>query len=87
MDGCQHIAEIDRVTPSADGCEDCLRTGDWWVHLRLCQTCGHVGCCDESPNRHARAHYLSTDHSVIRSFEQGESWLWCFKDEVGVEDG
>jgi uncharacterized UBP type Zn finger protein len=85
VDGCQHIAEINEVTPSAAGCEDCLRTGDWWVHLRLCQTCGHVGCCDESPNRHATAHFGATGHPVIRSFEPGESWLWCFVDELGVE--
>jgi len=85
VDGCQHIAEINEVTPSAAGCEDCLRTGDWWVHLRLCQTCGHVGCCDESPNRHATAHFGATEHPVIRSFEPGESWLWCFVDEVGEE--
>jgi uncharacterized UBP type Zn finger protein len=84
-EGCLHIAEISEVTPSAGGCEDCLRTGDWWVHLRLCQTCGHVGCCDESPNRHATAHFGATMHPVIRSFEPGESWLWCFVDEVGVE--
>ena len=85
MDACQHFAEIQVVTPSAEGCEDCLRIGAWWVHLRLCQTCGHVGCGDESPNRHATAHYGETGHPVIRSFEPGENWLWCFVDEVGVE--
>lgn len=85
VDGCQHFAEIQDVTPSADGCEDCLRVGAWWVHLRLCQTCGHVGCCDESPNRHATAHFGATGHPVIRSFEPDENWLWCFVDEVGVE--
>jgi len=85
MDACQHFAEIQVVTPSAEGCEDCLRIGAWWVHLRLCQTCGHVGCCDESPNRHATAHYGATGHPVIRSFEPDENWLWCFVDEVGVE--
>ena len=88
MDGCAHIDEFGHlpVTPSAAGCEDCLRTGDWWVHLRLCQTCGHVGCCDESPNKHATAHYQGTGHPVVRSFEPGEAWLWCFADEVGVEN-
>ena len=88
MDGCLHIEELGRssVTPSAAGCEDCLRIGAWWVHLRLCQTCGHVGCCDESPNRHASAHFTSIGHPVIRSFEPDEAWAWCFVDEVGVED-
>jgi uncharacterized UBP type Zn finger protein len=85
VDGCEHFAQIQEVTPSAEGCEDCLRMGAWWVHLRLCQTCGHVGCCDESPNRHATAHYGATGHPVIRSFEPDENWLWCFVDEVGVE--
>jgi uncharacterized UBP type Zn finger protein len=85
MDGCQHIAEIGQVTRSADGCEDCLRIGSWWFHLRLCQACGRVGCCDESPNRHASAHFGATGHPVIRSIEPGESWLWCFVDEIGVE--
>lgn len=87
MDGCEHIGELGHrpVTPSAAGCEDCLRNGTWWVHLRLCQTCGHVGCCDESPNKHATAHFHATGHPVVRSFEPGESWSWCFVDEVGVE--
>ena len=73
------------MTPSADGCEDCLRIGGEWLHLRLCLTCGHVGCCDESPNRHATAHFGATGHPVMRSFEPDESWLWCFVDEIGVE--
>ena len=85
MADCLHFAQIQQVTPSADGCEDCLRTGDWWVHLRLCLTCGHVGCCDESPNRHATAHFQAVDHPVIRSFEPNESWIWCFIDEEGLE--
>jgi uncharacterized UBP type Zn finger protein len=61
-------------------------TGAWWVHLRLCLTYGHVGCCDESPNRHATAHFHQTGHPVIRSFEPGESWIWCFVDELDFED-
>ncbi len=89
MDGCDHILEIlanpPSLTPSAKGCEDCLRTGSWWVHLRMCQTCGHAGCCNESPNRHASAHAASENHPVISSLEPGESWLWCFPDDVGVE--
>jgi uncharacterized UBP type Zn finger protein len=85
MDACTHLDQITEVTPSADGCEDCLRIGAWWVHLRLCLTCGHVGCCDESPNRHATAHYQASGHAIIRSFEPHESWAWCFVDEVELE--
>ena len=85
MVDCPHLANIQQITPSADGCEDCLRTGDSWVHLRLCLSCGHVGCCDESPNRHATAHFGATSHPVIRSFEPDESWIWCFVDEFGFE--
>jgi len=76
MEECPHLAGIRDVSPSADGCEDCLRIGGEWVHLRLCLTCGHVGCCDESPNRHATAHFRSSGHPVIRSFEPDESWIW-----------
>jgi uncharacterized UBP type Zn finger protein len=85
MDDCPHLAGIQQVTPSADGCEDCLRTGDTWFHLRLCLTCGHVGCCDRSPNGHATAHFLASGHPVIRSFEPDETWMWCFVDELGFE--
>ncbi|MGN6695422.1 MAG: Na+/H+ antiporter [Aquihabitans sp.] len=82
---CGHLTAADErpcaepITP--DGCEECLRDGDTWVHLRLCLTCGHVGCCDSSPNRHAEAHFHGTDHPVIRSFEVGEAWRWCYVDE------
>lgn len=86
MDGCSHLADIGEVAPSAAGCEDCLRSGGSWVHLRLCLTCGHVGCCDQSPNRHATAHFHQRGHPLIRSFEPGESWVWCFVDELGFED-
>ncbi len=82
MPSCGHLDQIRDVTPSADGCEDCLRIGSWWVHLRLCLTCGHVGCCDSSPNRHASAHARGTGHPVVRSLEPGEDWLWCYVDEV-----
>jgi uncharacterized UBP type Zn finger protein len=85
MEGCPHLSGIQEVTPSADGCEDCLRIGGSWVHLRLCLACGHVGCCDESPNRHASAHFRARGHPMIRSFEPDESWMWCFVDEVGFE--
>jgi hypothetical protein len=77
--------EITDAAPSADGCEDCLATGDWWVHLRRCTSCGHVGCCDSSPNRHATAHVAASEHHVIQSFEPGEDWLWCYADELAFE--
>jgi hypothetical protein len=76
---------VREVTPSSTGCEDCLRIGGRWVHLRLCMTCGHVGCCDNSPNRHATAHATTTDHHIIRSYEPGEDWWWCYSDEAIVE--
>jgi uncharacterized UBP type Zn finger protein len=78
---CLHVSELGPVTPSAAGCEDCLAIGDTWVHLRVCMTCGHVGCCDNSKNRHATKHYHATGHPIIQSFEPGESWLWCYVDE------
>jgi len=79
---CGHLGQVREVYPSAAGCEDCLRTGDRWVHLRACMTCGHVGCCDSSPNRHATKHYESTSHPIMRSMERGESWGWCFVDRL-----
>ena len=86
MDSCSHLESISEVTPSGDGCEDCLRSGATWFHLRLCLTCGHVGCCDRSPNQHATAHFHQIGHPVIRSFEPGESWRWCFVDEELFEN-
>lgn len=79
-----HLKEIRDVRPSAKGCEDCLKTGDRWLHLRLCLSCGHVGCCDDSPNKHASAHFRGTKHPIIRSFEPGEDWRWCYVDEEFV---
>jgi hypothetical protein len=73
------------VKPSVLGCEDCLRTGARWVHLRICQECGHVGCCDESPNQHATRHFHDARHPIVRSFEPGEEWGWCFEDEEFFE--
>jgi uncharacterized UBP type Zn finger protein len=81
---CTHVDRIQEVTPSAQGCEDCLRTGDRWLHLRLCLTCGHVGCCDSSPHQHATGHYKDTGHPVMRTFEPGEDWRWCYVDHVLV---
>jgi K+:H+ antiporter len=79
---CSHLDQIQQVFPSADGCEDCLRMGDTWVHLRICMTCGHVGCCDSSKNKHATAHFRRTTHPIVKSMEPGEDWGWCYADEV-----
>jgi uncharacterized UBP type Zn finger protein len=88
---CQHLIELlsgraGAVSPSARGCEDCLRAGDGWVHLRLCLTCGHVGCCDSSPNRHATRHFHASGHPVVKSFEPGEAWAWCYRHQELVDD-
>jgi hypothetical protein len=83
--GCTHLGLIRDVTPSAEGCEDCLRVGSGWVHLRMCLTCGRVGCCDSSPNRHASAHARTDGHPIARSQEPGEDWAWCFVDRVLLE--
>jgi uncharacterized UBP type Zn finger protein len=82
---CTHLNQIRKVTPSARGCEDCLAIGDTWVHLRLCLSCGHVGCCDSSKNRHATKHYDATRHPIIQSFEPAESWRWCYPDQLLME--
>ena len=88
-DTCTHLDVVDDVAPSAEGCQDCIPLGDRWVHLRLCMTCGHVGCCDSSKNRHATAHFHASTHPLVQSYEPGEDWWWCYVDEVafGVEDG
>jgi CPA2 family monovalent cation:H+ antiporter-2 len=78
---CEHLAQVRAVLPSARGCEECLRAGDTWVHLRLCMTCGHVGCCDSSKNKHASKHFPATGHPIVTSLERGESWAWCYPDE------
>ena len=83
---CTHLDQVKEVTPSANGCEDCLRIGGVWVHLRLCMTCGHVGCRDSSPNKHATKHFHSTAHPIIKSFQPGEQWGWCFVDEVMFDE-
>ena len=80
---CEHIVNAgDPVPRTPQGCEECLKTGSGWVHLRRCLECGHVGCCDSSPNKHATKHYHSTKHPVIASFQPGENWRWCYVDEV-----
>ena len=82
---CGHLESIQRVTPSALGCEECLKSGSRWVHLRLCLSCGHVGCCDSSKNKHATKHFHSSKHPIMKSFERGEDWGWCYIDEVELE--
>ena len=84
MTACDHLDQV-RITALPDtvaGCEECLRTGDRWVHLRMCHTCGHIGCCDSSPNRHATAHHRTTGHALMRSAEPGEDWSYCYVDDV-----
>jgi uncharacterized UBP type Zn finger protein len=83
---CTHLDQVTTLIPNTpDGCEECLATGDAWVHLRLCVTCGHVGCCDSSPNRHATKHHRGTSHPLVASYEMGENWMWCYPDELFVE--
>jgi uncharacterized UBP type Zn finger protein len=85
---CSHLNQIKTgiraKTPL--GCEECLKSGDPWVHLRLCLSCGHVGCCDSSQNQHATRHFHESGHPVIRSFEHGESWRWCYADQLMIEE-
>ena len=85
MNRCEHFVQIKKVSPRTNGCQECLRMGDTWVHLRLCMSCGHVGCCDDSKNKHASKHFRTTDHPIIRSIEPGEHWGWCFVDEQFFE--
>jgi CPA1 family monovalent cation:H+ antiporter len=85
---CRHLVQYATADPAPntpEGCEECLATGGRWVHLRVCQVCGHVGCCDSSPGKHASAHFAGTEHPVMRSYEPGESWRWCFRDELAWE--
>ena len=83
---CTHLDTIavGELPASVDGCEDCLASGSRWLHLRICLACGHVGCCDDSPERHASRHHAATGHPLIRSLEPGEEWSWCFVDETGL---
>lgn len=79
---CTHLSQIRDVHPSGEGCKECLEMGDSWVALRLCLSCGHVGCCDSSKNKHATAHFRKVHHPIIQSFQPGESWRWCYVDEI-----
>jgi uncharacterized UBP type Zn finger protein len=80
--GCTHLGFINDVTRLSEGCEACLALGDTWVHLRMCMTCAMVGCCDSSKNKHATKHFHGTKHPLVRSIEPGETWVWCYVDEV-----
>jgi uncharacterized UBP type Zn finger protein len=84
---CRHVAQVDlHQTPNTNGCEECLKTGDSWVHLRICLSCGHVGCCDSSKNKHATKHFHRSKHPMVRSGEPGENWAWCYVDEAFIEN-
>jgi uncharacterized UBP type Zn finger protein len=80
--GCTHLDQIEEVPATSQGCQECLEMGDEWVHLRLCLSCGHVGCCDSSKNKHASAHFNRTHHPVVRSFQPGEDWMYCYEDQL-----
>jgi uncharacterized UBP type Zn finger protein len=82
---CAHFDQIKNVKPNSNGCEECLKMGDTWVHLRLCLSCGHVGCCDSSKNKHATKHYHASQHPIIRSLERGEEWGYCYPDDLLYE--
>jgi uncharacterized UBP type Zn finger protein len=84
---CTHLDQVEvlELPDPVEGCEECLKTGGRWVHLRMCQTCGHIGCCDNSPGKHATAHHEETSHPIIRSAEPGETWSWCYPDELMME--
>jgi hypothetical protein len=85
MTTCRHNSTINKVKPSARGCQECLEMGSTWLHLRLCRSCGHVGCCDDSPNRHATAHFHATQHPIIEGYDPPEGWGWCFVDEEDID--
>jgi len=82
MSVCEHVKEARDLKPEKRVCEECVAMGDGWVHLRICLTCGHVGCCDSSKNKHATRHFHATRHPMVRSIEPGESWGWCYLDET-----
>ena len=85
MNACEHIKQAQDLKPHRPVCEDCIKVGDSWVHLRICLTCGHVGCCDSSKNTHATKHFHTTKHPMVRSIEPGESWGWCYVDELAYD--
>ena len=81
-ESCAHLGEIKIRNTHKHVCEDCIKTGDSWVHLRLCMECGHIGCCDSSKNKHATGHFRATSHPLMRSIEPGERWMWCYVDQI-----
>lgn len=81
-EACRHLQDIHTRGANGEGCEECLKTGDSWVHLRVCMVCGHVGCCDDSKNQHASRHFRATGHPIMRSKEPGETWGWCYVDQL-----
>lgn len=83
---CPHVSQAQHVNKPGHVCEDCIKTGDNWVHLRQCLVCGHVGCCDSSKNKHATRHFHETTHPIMRSAEPGENWVWCYVDQEVVAD-
>ena len=83
--GCSHRDQIREVSPNTDGCEECLRSGDSWVQLRLCLKCGHVGCCDSSKNKHATAHFHASGHPIMQTLQPGERWKWCYVDKTMLD--
>jgi uncharacterized UBP type Zn finger protein len=86
MAACTHVDQVQltELPEEVAGCEECLEVGDPWCHLRICLTCGHVGCCDSSPNRHASKHAAASEHPIMRSLQPGEDWSWCFVDELAM---
>jgi uncharacterized UBP type Zn finger protein len=84
MAACSHLSQIRDVKPNTEGCEECLETGERWVQLRMCLSCGHVGCCDSSKGKHATRHFHSTRHAIMRTIEPGDAWRWCYVDNMMV---
>lgn len=82
VEECEHLGQMQKVTPNSQDCEECLAVGDKWVQLRICMICGHVGCCDSTKGQHARKHFEETGHPIIKSFEPGDNWGWCYVDEI-----
>jgi len=85
METCNHLSEVKDQHPARRACEECVKMGDSWVHLRVCLSCGHVGCCDSSKNKHATKHHRSSGHPIVKSIEPGEDWGWCYPDEVTLD--
>jgi hypothetical protein len=85
-ESCSHVDQVRDVSANTPkGCEECLKLGMQWVHLRLCQECGHVGCCDQSQGKHATRHFHQTKHAIMKSYQPGEDWSWCYVDELFIE--